>query len=107
LTKVFKDFYTKENLEKLGLNDRQIKGILYVKEKGSINNSLYQKLNEVGKTTATEELQELVQKGVLLQTGIKGRGIRYTISNSFHSSSVVKRQASGQTPFFTKQVQVI
>lgn len=80
LTKIFKDIFTKENLEKLGLNDRQIKGVLYTKEKGSINNSLYQELNEIGKTTATEELQELVQKGILLQIGIKGRGIKYTIS---------------------------
>lgn len=79
-TKIFKDIYTQENLERLGLNDRQINGVLYTKEKGSINNSLYQKLNEVGKTTATEELQVLVQKGVLLQTGKKGRGIKYTIS---------------------------
>ena len=54
--------------------------ILYVKEKGSINNSLYQELNDVGKTTATVELQELVQKGILLQTGTKGRGIKYAIS---------------------------
>jgi len=80
LQKYLKYIYTQENLERLGLNDRQIKGVLYTKEKGSINNSLYQKLNEVGKTTATEELQELVQKGILLQTGIKGRGIKYTIS---------------------------
>lgn len=80
LTKIFKDIFTKENLEKLGLNDRQIKGVLYTKEKGSINNSLYQELNGIGKTTATEELQELVQKGILLQTGTKGRGIKYTIS---------------------------
>ncbi|MCF8307957.1 MAG: putative DNA binding domain-containing protein [Bacteroidales bacterium] len=80
LTKIFKDIFTKENLEKLGLNNRQIKGVLYTKEKGSINNSLYQELNGIGKTTATEELQELVQKGILLQTGTKGRGIKYTIS---------------------------
>ena len=80
MTKIFKDIFTKENLEKLGLNDRQIKGVLYTKEKGSLNNSLYQELNGIGKTTATEELQELVQKGILLQTGTKGRGIKYTIS---------------------------
>lgn len=80
LTKIYKDIYTNDYLEKLGLNDRQIKVVLYTKEKGSVNNSLYQKLNDVGKTTATEELQELVQKGILLQTGTKGRGIKYTIS---------------------------
>ena len=42
-----KDIYNKENVSKLGLNERQIKAILYVKEKGRITNSKYQKLNEI------------------------------------------------------------
>ena len=33
------DIYNKENLSKLGLNDRQIKAVLYVKEKGQITNA--------------------------------------------------------------------
>jgi ATP-dependent DNA helicase RecG len=42
-----KDIYNKEDVSKLGLNERQIKAILYVKEKGRITNSEYQKLNEI------------------------------------------------------------
>jgi hypothetical protein len=33
-------------------------------EAGSINNSVYQRLNDVGKSTATEDLQMLVEKGI-------------------------------------------
>lgn len=29
-------FYKKENLRKMGLNERQIKSVIYVKEKGAI-----------------------------------------------------------------------
>ncbi|MGB0879327.1 MAG: hypothetical protein ACPGTO_02030 [Polaribacter sp.] len=41
-------------------------------------NSDYQKLNDIGKTTATEELTELVNKGFYKLTG-KGRGAKYKI----------------------------
>lgn len=59
----------------MGLNERQVKAVLYVVENGSITNSQYQQLNAVGKTVATEELQELIGKTVLKQTGSKGRGV--------------------------------
>jgi hypothetical protein len=36
-----------------------------------ITNSQYQQLNEVGKTVATEELQELIEKTFMKQTGSK------------------------------------
>src|SRR5690606_39008956 len=66
-------------LKKLGLNERQIRAVLYVKEYGSINNSTYQKLNEMGKSVTTEELQELVDKEVFIQVGTKGRGSKYEL----------------------------
>lgn len=37
----------------------------------NINNSAYQQLNNVGKTTATGDLQSLVEKGILKQSGSK------------------------------------
>ncbi|UGU17855.1 hypothetical protein LS482_08225 [Sinomicrobium kalidii] len=43
----------------------------------NINNSAYQQLNNVGKTTATGDLQSLVEKGILKQSGSKGRGTKY------------------------------
>jgi ATP-dependent DNA helicase RecG len=57
-----KDIYNKEDLSKLGLNERQIKAVLYVKDKGRITNSEYQKINEISKRTAAYELVELVEK---------------------------------------------
>ncbi|MFZ6025290.1 MAG: ATP-binding protein [Bacteroidota bacterium] len=80
---LFKNTLTEEQLTKLGLNSRQTKAILYVLEHGSITNSKYQEINTVGKTLATEELQELIGKGFLKQAGTKGRGSKYEIKNNW------------------------
>lgn len=76
---LLKNILTEERLTKLGLNSRQVKAILYVVEHGSITNSKYQEINVVGKTLATEELQNLVGRELLRQTGTKGRGSRYEL----------------------------
>ncbi len=75
----YKDKWNEENLKKLGLSDRQIKAVLFVREKGSINNSKYQKINDIGKTTATEELHKLVEMGLLTEPTAKGRGAKYEL----------------------------
>lgn len=49
-------------------NERQIKAVLFVKEKGKITNSDYQELNGIGKTTATEELSQLVEFEIFKST---------------------------------------
>lgn len=73
-----KDPYTPDRLRALGLNDRQIRAVMYVKEQGNISNAVYQGLNRVSKRTASEELSDLVQKGVLEKTGgQRGRGTTY------------------------------
>ncbi len=41
---IFKNRFTPERLKKAGLNERQIKAVLYAAENGSINNSQYQDL---------------------------------------------------------------
>jgi ATP-dependent DNA helicase RecG len=79
LVTLFKNKFSKEQLQKLGLNERQIKATMYVVEHGSITNSKYQEINSVGKTLATEELQELVGKELLKQAGSKGRGSKYEL----------------------------
>ena len=75
-----KDNYNEQYLKSLYLIDRQMKAVLYVKEKGKITNSEYQKLNDVGRTAAAIDLQELVEKGIFIQLGLKGRGIKYVFS---------------------------
>ena len=77
----YKDVWTAKNLKQLGLNERQIKAVMYVKEKGFINNSKYQEINNIGKTIATEELHKLVEKGVLTEPTAKGRGAKYELKN--------------------------
>ena len=45
----YKDKWNEENLGKLGLNERQMKALLYVKEKGKITNTEYQILCKLKK----------------------------------------------------------
>ncbi len=75
----FKDIYTEEYLSKLGLNERQIKAVKYVKEKGKITNREYQELTKVSRQTATIDLSELTEKSVFIKTGKAGRGIAYEL----------------------------
>lgn len=74
-----KDIYNAEHLQKLGLNDRQVKAVLYAKEYGSITNFIYQKLNDTKQTLSSKELSELVEKEILKSSGAKGRGAKYVL----------------------------
>jgi ATP-dependent DNA helicase RecG len=76
----YKDIYNEENLRKMGLNERQIKAVLYVKERREITNKEYQKINSCSRNTATNDLRELVDKGILQQSGKKGAGAYYVIA---------------------------
>jgi len=76
---LFKDSLTEEQLVKLGLNQRQIKAVLYVKEKGKITNSEYQKINDCSRATANRDLTELAQKNILLFNDIAGAGANYQL----------------------------
>ena len=75
-----KDVINKEYLEKLHLNERQVKAVLFVKEKGKISNKEYQELCEVSKGTATKELRELIEKyNILERKGTVGAGTFYVV----------------------------
>jgi ATP-dependent DNA helicase RecG len=85
LVTMFKNNLTEEQLAKLGLNERQLKAVEYVKEKGKITNKEYQELNSVAKPTASRDLAELVEKfGIFKNTG-KGAGSYYEIIGSIGS----------------------
>lgn len=80
---LFKDNISLEKLNKLGLNDRQIKAVLIVKEKEKITNSEYQELFDVSKATATRDLTELVENFALLdKIGQTGVGTAYILKGS-------------------------
>jgi ATP-dependent DNA helicase RecG len=67
IVKLFKDRFSQEELQQLGLSDRQIKAIHYLKEKGRISNKEYQEINKVSKRTATNDLSELVETYKIIQ----------------------------------------
>ncbi len=75
----YKDVYTEENLKKMGLNERQIKAVMYVKEKGSITNKEYREICRISERTASRDLSKLVSIGVFEQKGITGRGTKYIL----------------------------
>lgn len=75
-----KDIYNEEYLTSLGLNDRQIKAVLFAKEKGKITNSDYQNLNDISARTAVRDLELLVDKEILIMKG-KRKGAFYELVN--------------------------
>jgi len=81
IVRLFKDKFSIEELKKIGLSERQIKAVLYVKEKGKITNKEYQEINAVAKPTATRDLTELADTyRVLTNIGI-GAGSIYELIN--------------------------
>ena len=75
-----KDVYTEEYLHNLGLNERQIKAVMYVKEKGRITNTEYQELTKISRQMATIDLAETVKRGVFNKIGKAGKGIAYQLT---------------------------
>lgn len=78
---LYKDVYTEEYLKNLGLKERQIKAVLYVKEKGKITLSEYKKLakEDISERTLRRELKDLVDKNILKSKGEK-KGRYYELS---------------------------
>ena len=74
-----KDIYTEEYLRELGLNERQIKAVMYVKKRGKITNREYQELTGVKKRQATIDLKELEEKNIFEKHGTTGKGTYYTL----------------------------
>lgn len=75
-----KDIYNTEYLESLGLNSRQVKAVLFTKNKGKITNSDYQELAGVSRETSTRDIKELIDKKLFKSSGIKGAGAYYTLN---------------------------
>jgi ATP-dependent DNA helicase RecG len=76
----YKDKFTKEFLQKMGLNERQIKAVIYVKKEGQITNKNYQQLlPDISRATATRDLTELVDKGIFEMVGRGKRDLHYVL----------------------------
>jgi two-component system NtrC family response regulator len=67
-----------ELLPYVGLNQRQIKALNFIKKNGFITNKYYTQINSVRKTHAVTELRQMVSQGLLKRTG-QGRNVRYVL----------------------------
>lgn len=71
--------WTKAALSSLGLNERQIAAVKYVKNAGAITLRAYLALTSAPHRTAVRELQGLVSAGVFLSQGA-GRNVEYVLN---------------------------
>ena len=70
---------TEELLREKGLNERQIKAVSYIREKGGITNKEYQVLFDVSRITATRDFKLLEGEGILKRIGKGKRDSKYIL----------------------------
>jgi ATP-dependent DNA helicase RecG len=75
-----RDVFSDENLRRMGMNERQIRALHFVRQNGSISNSQYQSLTGVARRTAARDLEHLEAQGVLLRPVQAGRAVRYVLA---------------------------
>ena len=64
----------------MSLNERQLKGISFVKSNGRITNREYCELTNVTIRTASRDLEDMVVKSILKQFGATGRNTFYCLA---------------------------
>jgi len=69
IVKLFKDRFSEEELQKMGLNERQIDALSFFKEKGIIFNSEYIQRYNITDRMGRIDLMELVDKNLLEKQG--------------------------------------
>jgi len=70
-----------ENLRKKGLNERQIKAVMYVKEKGRITNREYRSMFGITDRMALIDITKLCLKGIFEKVGVTGRKAEYILTS--------------------------
>jgi len=78
VVKFYQDKWNEENLKKLGIKERQIKAVMYVKEKGKITNKEYRELTGLSDEGARLDLIELSKRNLIQPIG-KGRSAHYIL----------------------------
>ena len=79
---IARDIFTESVLENMGLNERQMKAVKYVKEKGRINNAQYRDITGTSARTALRELRQLTEIGILDKVGGTGQATHYTLAKA-------------------------
>lgn len=74
-----RDYMTEQVLNKLGLNERQIGAVKFIKNEGKITNKEYQENFGLKKRQASDDFKELENKGVIKKIGTTGRGTYYVL----------------------------
>lgn len=75
---LWRDALTPARLDQLGLNERQRKAVQHLRKHLRISSADYQRITECSRRTATRDLAELVDLGLIEFRG-KGRGAHYEI----------------------------
>jgi len=91
----YKDKFTEENLRKMGLNKRQIKAVMYVKEKRKITNETYQKICNIKKRQSSIDLKKLETEKILEKIGTTGRGTYYILKGQKRGKRGTKEAKKG------------
>ena len=87
-----KDIYTEEYLQKLGLNERQIKAVMYVKQKARITNREYREMFNIKNRMALIDLSGLCDKRILTRVGKTGRATEYIIIGQTRNKPAINTQ---------------
>lgn len=77
-----RDWLSDEIMEKMNLNERQKKGIVYLRLQGNIINSGYQGTTGATRPTAKRDLEDLVANGIIERKG-SGRSANYEFSKKW------------------------
>ena len=78
LSKGIQVIITEEQMDMLGLNERQKKALQYIYKYGSITNDVYQELTKTTHSSAKRDLKKLVKAEKIKKRGIQ-RGTYYTM----------------------------
>jgi predicted HTH transcriptional regulator len=76
---VWRDWLTVNVLAQLGLNERQKKALMQIRAQRRLTSANYQELTRASRPTATRDLDDLVNKGLLDRRG-EGRGTHYVLA---------------------------
>lgn len=79
---LWRDWLTPAVIAELGLNERQRAVIPHLRQHRQISNSEFQRLAQATRPTAKRDLDDLVQRGVLVRIGA-GRGSAYRLAEKW------------------------
>ena len=77
---LWRKWLTADRIARLDLNDRQRRALELLLTQTRITNTEYQNAMGVAKRTAHRDLADLVEKGVLVQVGVTGKGTFYALA---------------------------